>query len=85
MLPYLDGPVACAIVSAVAYSTYKWSLLLAPITTHCGFGPAANTFWGKFTRDHHLHHRSGNRNGGCHFGGLLPWDAWMGTAARTDE
>ena len=70
--------------TTMMYNAYKWSLLLSPIVTHCGFAPAPDTFQGRFIRDHHLHHRLGNRHGGCHFGGLLPWDTWMGTdhAAR---
>lgn len=56
------------------YATYKWSLLLAPILTHCGLGVTHGPL-AVLTHDHHVHHRLGVVN----FGGLLPWDVLCGT------
>ena len=56
------------------YNVYKWSLLLAPVLTHCGLGVTHGPL-AVLTYDHHVHHRVGVVN----FGGLLPWDVLCGT------
>jgi sterol desaturase/sphingolipid hydroxylase (fatty acid hydroxylase superfamily) len=55
------------------YRAYKWSLMLAPISTHCGFGMSSGPL--SIIHDHHIHHRVAE----CNFGGIMPWDWLCGT------